>query len=307
MAFKFEGNAKTATGTPFERVLIRDWGTRLHVSEILIDARGDWSYDVPDGSYDLTYLSVGCTPVCRGPYTVSGPWSPLDLGSDIKLWWESDSEFLFQDNPPTRVADEEDKDVVSWVERFAGEHILSQASPIITPKRRLDLGGESAVLFENHKVLEIPDHADFNIFAGDFRFGFYMYLTGYSESYEGIYNASPVSKDIPNEREWSTRIYGTSSSWDGVQLIWFDTSGTNSEAIDVSFTFQLETWYRVEFFKIGSSVTVSIDGVQIGDPATISLLVNTQSLSPLTVGGVYRSDYEFYFPGALKDIWFATP
>lgn len=66
-------NLTTQSGAAGDEVVIRDWNTRELVARVVPDANGDWSAEVPPGTYDVSYLAEGCAPVLHGPYTVELP------------------------------------------------------------------------------------------------------------------------------------------------------------------------------------------------------------------------------------------
>ena len=66
-------NLTTQSGAPGDEVVIRNWTTRELVAKVIPDANGDWSADVPPGTYDVSYIAENCAPVIHGPYTVELP------------------------------------------------------------------------------------------------------------------------------------------------------------------------------------------------------------------------------------------
>ncbi|MBB5322342.1 hypothetical protein [Marinobacter oulmenensis] len=66
-------NLTTQSGAPGDEVVIRNWTTRELVVKVVPDANGDWSAQVPPGTYDVSYIAENCAPVIHGPYTVELP------------------------------------------------------------------------------------------------------------------------------------------------------------------------------------------------------------------------------------------
>ncbi len=66
-------NLTTQAGAPGDEVVIRNWNTRELVAKVVPDANGDWSAEVPPGTYDVSYIAENCAPVIHGPYTVELP------------------------------------------------------------------------------------------------------------------------------------------------------------------------------------------------------------------------------------------
>ncbi len=66
-------NLTTQAGGPGDEVVIRNWTTRELVAKVIPDANGDWSAEVPPGTYDVSYIAENCAPVIHGPYTVTLP------------------------------------------------------------------------------------------------------------------------------------------------------------------------------------------------------------------------------------------
>lgn len=68
----FSGAAVKATGGGVEQVVVTDVASHAVVGVVIPDAEsGDWSLLVQPGSYMLTYMSDGCSPMTHGPYTVT--------------------------------------------------------------------------------------------------------------------------------------------------------------------------------------------------------------------------------------------
>jgi len=66
-------NLTTQAGAPGDEVVIRNWTTRELVAKVIPEANGDWSAEVPPGTYDVSYIAENCAPVIHGPYTVELP------------------------------------------------------------------------------------------------------------------------------------------------------------------------------------------------------------------------------------------
>lgn len=66
-------NLSTQSGAAGDEVVIRNWNTRELVAKVIPDANGDWSAQVPPGTYDVSYIAENCAPVIHGPYTVELP------------------------------------------------------------------------------------------------------------------------------------------------------------------------------------------------------------------------------------------
>jgi hypothetical protein len=66
-------NLTTQAGAAGDEVVIRNWTTRELVAKVIPDANGDWSAEVPPGTYDVSYIAENCAPVIHGPYTVELP------------------------------------------------------------------------------------------------------------------------------------------------------------------------------------------------------------------------------------------
>jgi len=66
-------NLTTQAAAPGDEVVIRNWTTRELVAKVIPDANGDWSAEVPPGTYDVSYIAENCAPVIHGPYTVELP------------------------------------------------------------------------------------------------------------------------------------------------------------------------------------------------------------------------------------------
>ena len=64
-------NATKIGGGAVDQVLIFEGNLSRVLAVIEPDINGDWSADVPSGTYYLGYLAEGCEPVFHGPYVVA--------------------------------------------------------------------------------------------------------------------------------------------------------------------------------------------------------------------------------------------
>ncbi|XZG69233.1 LamG domain-containing protein [Chitinibacteraceae bacterium HSL-7] len=69
-AWDIGGNVTKETGGPADRVVLHFWDTMQLARVIVPDTNGDWSAQVPQGEYAVTYLAADCQPVTHGPYLV---------------------------------------------------------------------------------------------------------------------------------------------------------------------------------------------------------------------------------------------
>jgi len=65
------GRVTVSTGGPADEVVIRAWASRKLVARVYPDSNGDWTAQVPPGTYDVSYIKAGCAPVVHGPYEVA--------------------------------------------------------------------------------------------------------------------------------------------------------------------------------------------------------------------------------------------
>ena len=65
------GNVVMQDGSIPDLTVVRHADTRTLAAKIAPDVSGNWSVDVPPGTYDVTSFKAGCAPYCQGYYTVT--------------------------------------------------------------------------------------------------------------------------------------------------------------------------------------------------------------------------------------------
>lgn len=164
-------------------------------------------------------------------------------------------------------------------------------------------GGSSAYFDGNGDFLQIADNNAFEIGGGDFTFEAWIYLTGYSPSYNGYYIASIINKDTNNARSYVFQISGTSSSWTtlGVALFSSNISYVSTQA---SHTFALNTWYHVAASRNGTSLRLYVNGIDIGGGTNSTIAQNTSATIEIGSESPYFASqgYGYYFPGYMDEL-----
>jgi len=64
-------NATVSTGGAVDTVRIFDWDTGVPVKAAYPAVSGDWTADLPPGTYGISYFASGAQPLTHGPYTIS--------------------------------------------------------------------------------------------------------------------------------------------------------------------------------------------------------------------------------------------
>ena len=133
--------------------------------------------------------------------------------------------------------------------------------------------------------------------GGDFTIEAWIYLTGYSANYTGIYGASIATNQATgsNFQGWQFNVGGTVNSWTSLGFTVNPGLATQS----ASFSFSLNTWYHVAVAKNGSTTTLFVNGNSIGSGTTIS---SWTDWSVLNVGRLDYTGYNYYFPGYISNL-----
>jgi Concanavalin A-like lectin/glucanases superfamily len=133
--------------------------------------------------------------------------------------------------------------------------------------------------------------------GGDFTIEAWIYLTGYSANFSGIYGASIVTNQATgsNIQGWQFNVSGTVNSWTTLGFTVEPGLVTQSG----SYSFSLNTWYHVAVVKNGSTTTLFVNGTSIGSGTTIS---SWTDWSVLNVGRLDYSGYNYYFPGYISNL-----
>lgn len=143
--------------------------------------------------------------------------------------------------------------------------------------------------------LTVPSSTGFT--GSTFTFEGWIYLTGYSPNYTSNYQAAIVTCDNNvNGFEWN--IIGTSSSWTGFNFF-SRSGGSNTNVIDPTYNFQLNTWYHVAAVSNGTTLTQYVNGISVGSS---SIATWTDIGSPLYIGLCSISGYSYYFPGYISNL-----
>jgi len=160
-------------------------------------------------------------------------------------------------------------------------------------------GGKSGYFDRSGDYLSVADAAALEIGTGDFTIESWIYLDQYSVNHSGYYDAVIYGRDNYPGRCFSFWVSGTSSSWTGLDCNIFPTEGAPTSTTG-AYAFSLNTWYFVACRRIGSTVSLWVDGVQVG---TGTNTANAQDLStPWTIGAITYVGYTFFFPGYIDDL-----
>ena len=69
MSLKIDAN-KFPGDKPVDLVIIKEWNSKIKITEVIPDTTGYWSTLVPSGQYEISYIANGYTPRTHGPYNV---------------------------------------------------------------------------------------------------------------------------------------------------------------------------------------------------------------------------------------------
>jgi hypothetical protein len=151
--------------------------------------------------------------------------------------------------------------------------------------------------------LEVPDNSALELGSGNFTFEAWVYLTGYSPSYNAYYIAQIFNKDSGSTtRSINFFIGGTSSTWTTIGCNLFS-NGTTLVTTSATFSFQLGTWYHVAAVRSGTSLRLYVNGVDVGG-GTNSINIQDNS-SPFQIGAQSpywtSQGYGYFFTGYISN------
>jgi hypothetical protein len=146
--------------------------------------------------------------------------------------------------------------------------------------------------------LALPDSTDWDL-PNDFTIESWVYLTGYSGPYAGLYGASVISQynfQGGSPQGWQLRINGTASSYTDIYVF------TGNTELTFATTVSLNTWTHVAVTRSGSSIRVFVNGVQAGSTITNNDSFTEGASRTLWVGGLNDSTYRFWLPGYISNL-----
>ncbi len=190
------------------------------------------------------------------------------------------------------------------VDSSSNNHAITVNNDAQISTTQSKFSGSSMYFDGNGDYLAIADNDDFELGSGDFTLEAWVYLTGYSASYNGYYSAMILAKDASGGRSWSFGINGTASSWTSLSVSTFQSSSpvvvTGQSG---SFNFALNTWYHVAAVKNNGTARLYVNGTDIGG-GTLGAAAATSTV--LTVGAESPSyqaqGYGYFFPGYIDDL-----
>lgn len=149
-------------------------------------------------------------------------------------------------------------------------------------------GKTSSAYFDGSgDYLSIPDSANWDFGTGDFavrvRARFSSHTT--NQTLVGNYQNSTTGWSLQRRSDTNT-----------LRLTLGDTA-----AIDVSWTPSDGVWYLIEAMRIGTSLSIRVDGTQVGSSVTNSTNISG-SANPLLIGALYAGSYIYFFDGYLSEL-----
>ena len=162
-------------------------------------------------------------------------------------------------------------------------------------------GGYSTYFDGTGDFLSVADHSDFEIGSGDFTMEAWIYLTGYSNSYGGVYAGGIMGKDSANNRSFAFSVQATSNSYTGLQLYLFN--GGNATSTIGTASMGLNQWYHVAATRASGTVKLFLNGTQIQSGTNSTNIDNLSA--PLVVGASSSyTNYEYRLKGYMRDARF---
>lgn len=156
-----------------------------------------------------------------------------------------------------------------------------------------------SILFNGtSQYLSVPSANIGTLSGATFTFETFAYLTGYSASYSGNYNAmlfstNPISATSSG---LAISLAGTSSSWTGFEIF------ANNLALDwkPTYAFSLNTWYHIALTRTSSGLyTIYVNGTNV---ATTTSATTWTDAATYNIGWEGLTGYGYYFPGSLTNL-----
>lgn len=205
-------------------------------------------------------------------------------GSGDDPYWDDVALLLHMDgaNDSTTFIDETGKTVTP-----VGNAKISTAVTLVE--------AQAGLFVSSGDRLSVPDSAGLELAANDFTLEATVRFTGYAYNYSGAYAAVLIGKDQVGARAYHWKIAGTASSYDSIV---FSTAGAE---VSVSYSFALNTTYRVAVSKNGTSMRFFVEGTQAGATQTHSTTI-ADVAAGTTVGGINYTSFEYSVNGRLDEV-----
>jgi len=149
-------------------------------------------------------------------------------------------------------------------------------------------GGASIKFDGAGDYLEYAPHADFDFGAGDFTLECDVYFTGWPVlNGTSTYGESLICRDsgAAGQRIFAWYITGTASSLTTIQFFGFDAADT-FEQINASYSFALNTHYRLRLVRSGNLVYFFVNGTLLNAGGTTFTKTLKTATTPLRVGAL---------------------
>jgi hypothetical protein len=157
----------------------------------------------------------------------------------------------------------------------------------------------SAIAFDgNEDYIKIAPSNAFNL-SNDFTIETWIYLTGYSATYAGIFGAAVASTYLPSSPDagWQVRVNGTASTYNTINLY------TGRTDLNFAASFSLNNWTHLAVSRSGLAIKAFVNGVQAGSTINNSdPFTRSGGILDLRVGGLNDVTYKFWLPGFLDDL-----
>jgi hypothetical protein len=178
------------------------------------------------------------------------------------------------------------------------------ANPPSTQNATSVFGG-SSLLFPNANgtALQTPDHADWNLGAGDFTIEGRYYMTVVRKALFAQMTTAAI------DCAWELTMDAMAVATPGLTFYYSYVGGPGGATggfdvqIDRPFTATLNQWYHIAVVRTGGVLKMFVDGSQIGaDDTSLGSRALRDSAAPLTIGGDNRSSGGNDFRGYADEI-----
>ena len=175
---------------------------------------------------------------------------------------------------------------------IADKTITAQGANPPTTQNATSVFGGSSLLFPNANgtALQTPDHADWNLGAGDFTIEGRYYMTVARKALFAQMTTAAI------DCAWELTMDAMAVSTPGLTFYYSYVGGPGGATggfdvqIDRGFTANLNQWYHIAVVRTGGVIKMFVDGVQLGaDDTSVASRALRDSAAPLTICGDARS------------------
>ena len=149
--------------------------------------------------------------------------------------------------------------------------------------------------------LDFPSNESFNFSNNNFYIESWIYLNQYPVNNNGYYISTIICKDQISNRSWDFFITGTSSANTTLLFTGFINNSSVQQA-NISYGFNLNTWYHVACSRVGNYIYLYVNGICINSGGTSFTATIQNTSSVVRIGAQVYTTYYYYFNGNIANL-----